>query len=345
LKVLHNAGVAPEIYQVYAAWGVTYVKQGLFDKPPEYLLEDIKKNYVSTKGVTIDGEIWGIPTEINVYVLLYNKELLKEAGFTSPPKTWDELVKIAKKTTKKDAKGNIVQYGIAFLKRDEGQVVDTYLSWLFSNGGQFIDVENKKSVFNSPEGVEALQQISDLFKDGTTDINGNFWKFDSNTVAMVISAPWTKNNFKKAFGADFEKKIGTAPIPYMKKSASLQYSWFMGVMKEAKNKEEAWKFLEWFTTDVQPETKTTRFGDLLANTIGAIPSRNIDLENHDPVLNDFFTNTFVKELKNGVAEPNIPEVSKMKTILMDEIEATWVGDKNPQQALDDAAKKIDLLIK
>ena len=35
--------------------------------------------------------------------LFYNKTLLKEAG-VEPPKTWDELLDVAKKTTKWDGK-------------------------------------------------------------------------------------------------------------------------------------------------------------------------------------------------------------------------------------------------
>src|SRR4029079_9841083 len=119
-----------------------------------------------------------------------------------------------------------------------------------------------------------------LFKQKATDNNGNFFDFSKGKVAMVVSPPWVKAIFKDGFKDNFETTVGVAPLPYFKKPATLQYSWFMGVTAKSQHKKEAWDFLTWFNTEVQPATNTTRYGDLLANTIGAIPSRKVDIDNH-----------------------------------------------------------------
>src|SRR6185369_4859407 len=131
LKVLNDAGAAPDIYQIYSNWGVNYVQQNMLDPVPADIEADIKKNYLSSVGATIDGKIRGIPTEINDYALLYNKDLFKAAGLVDAkgealfPKTWSQLVDDATKLTKKDAIGNITQYGIAFNSED-WQVVNPF---------------------------------------------------------------------------------------------------------------------------------------------------------------------------------------------------------------------------
>jgi multiple sugar transport system substrate-binding protein len=349
LKVLSDADMAPDIYQIYSNWGVSYVKDEILDKPSKDIVDDVKKNYISTAGVTIDGEIWGIPTEINDFVLLYNKDIFKKAGIVDGsgnviyPKTWTEFVDTAVKLTKKDSKGNISQYGVAFSNED-WQVVDPFLSLLYSNGGKYLSDDMKKSLFNSKEGVEALEAEISLFKKGATDTNGNFFDFGKGKVAMVIAPPWVKGSFGESFGSKFETTVGVAPLPVYKKPAVSSYSWFAGVMAKSKNKEEAWKFLKWFTMETQKDTGTTRYGDLLANTLGSIPSRKVDFDSHKEVLGDFFTKEYVNQMQYAVAEPNVNNSSQIKSILMEEILSAWSGKKTSSQALDNAALKIDKIL-
>lgn len=349
LKVLSDADMAPDIYQVYSNWGVSYVKQGMLDKPSKDIVDDVQKNYISTAGVTVDGEIWGIPTEVNNFVLLYNKNMFKKAGMVDAkgnviyPKTWQEFIDTATKLTEKDAKGNIKQYGVAFSNED-WQVVDPFLSLLYSNGGKYLSDDMKKSLFNSKEGVEALEAEMELFKKGATDTNGNFFDFGKGKVAMVIAPPWVKGSFSENFGDKFESTVGVAPIPVYKNPAVSSYSWFTGVMAKSKNKEEAWKFLKWFTMETQKETGTTRYGDLLAENLGSIPVRRVDFESHKDVLGDFFTKEYVNQMKYAVAEPNIINSSQIKSILMEEILSAWSGKKMAKTALDNAASRIDAIL-
>jgi multiple sugar transport system substrate-binding protein len=349
MRVLADSGVAPDIYQIYAPWGAEYVRAGMLAEPPSDVLTDIQENYVSTAGPTIEGKIWGIPTEINNYALLYNKDLFKQAGIVDgqgnakTPKTWQDVVDAAAKLTKKDNKGAITQYGIAFARDFDWQVVDPYLSLLFSNGGQYLSSDLKKAAFNSAAGVEALDAVSQLFANKSTDSAGNFFDFKNGTIGMVVSPPWAKSTFAEGFGASFEEKVGVAPFPYLEKSGTLGYSWFTGVTEESTSKDEAWEFLEWFTAETQ-SNGTTRYGDLLANTIGAIPARKADFERHKEVLGDFFTKVYVDQMKNATVEPNVLQSSTIKEKLMTEIQAAWDGEKTSKQALDDAATEINKIL-
>lgn len=350
LKVLNDSGAAPDIYQIYSQWGVDYVKSSMLDVPPADIIKDVQENYISTSGVEIDGTIWGIPTEINNFALLYNKKLFIEAGLVDAsgnvqvPQTWAELRTAAQTLTKRDSSGAISQYGFAFTRDNDWQVVDPFLSLMFSNDGQYLSDDLSKSLVNSSEGIAALDAEVALFNDGSTDANGNFFDFQEGKVGMVISPPWTKSGFATSFGEEFESTVGVAPMPYMKKPSTLQYSWFMGVMNQSQNKQESWDFLKWFSSDIQETTGTTRYGDLLANNIGAIPARKVDFEKHNDVLGDFFTSVFVDQMSSSVAEPNVLSSSAIKTGLMQEIQAAWDGTKTSGQALDAASAAIDAIL-
>lgn len=53
---------------------------------------------------TFGGDVYGLPFSISLPVGYYNEDLMKEAGITSQPKTWDEVVAACKKMHAKGIK-------------------------------------------------------------------------------------------------------------------------------------------------------------------------------------------------------------------------------------------------
>ena len=351
LPVLAASGAGPDIYQIYSTWAPSLVQAKLLATPPASVVKDVQSNYISTSGVTVDGQIWGYPTEVDNYALLYNKTLFKQAGIVDAqgnpvaPKTWADVVADATKLTKKNAQGQITQYGFAFLENNSWESSDPFLSLLFSNGGSYLSSDYKTCEVNSPAGVAALNDELQLFQNGSTDVNGSFYNFGNGSVGMVISPPWTKSTFAANFGSSFSTTVGVAPLPYITKPATLQYSWFMGVMNDSQHKTAAWNFLQWFDTDVQANG-TTRYGDLLTDNIGSIPDRKVDFyaAANKPVLGDFFTGVFLNQMSDSVAEPNVMQADTIKNDLMNEIQDAWAGQVTAQQALDAACSQINPIL-
>ena len=60
------------------------------------------------------GLVYGIPTELSVYQLVYNKKFLAEAGYDHPPATWAELEEMGAKIVQKNDQGVITRAGYAF---------------------------------------------------------------------------------------------------------------------------------------------------------------------------------------------------------------------------------------
>ena len=351
IKVLNDAGAPPDIYSIYSTWGVSMAHGGLLATPPADIQQDVKDHYLSTAGVTIDGKIWGIPTELDDYLLVYNKRMFKDAGIVDaqgnalPPATWDEAVNDAVKLARHDAQGHITRYGFAFQPDIDDFITDPFLSVLFTNGGHYLSDDLTKCRLNEPAGVQALDKFLALFRRGATDPNGNLWDISKGTVAMAIMAPWVEQDLRDSLGDAFDSTIGVAPIPQLKQRSTLQYSWFIGVMQGSKHQKEAWDFLRWFTEEVQPSTGTTRLSDLLAQNIGAIPSRKADIAGEQAFVGgSSFRKPFVDALPFSVPEPNVQNAADIKTALRNQIQTAWVGKKTAQQALDDACSAIDMLL-
>jgi multiple sugar transport system substrate-binding protein len=342
LELMHQTGDVPDIYQTDSQWSAPFVAKGMLAKPPQAIIDDVSKNYYSTASVTVDSQIWGIPTEIDDYALLYNKQMFAEAGITTPPKTWVELVKDANKLTKRQGK-TITQYGFAFSKDDYEIEGDGFLSLLYSNGGALTSASNGKSLLNSPAAVEVLKAQKQLFDQGSTDLTVSVNDFAKGKVAMAIVPPRIRSGLHQGLGDKYDTQVAIAPLPIFKKPATFQYNWFTGVMARSSHQQEAWDFLQWFTAETQTDSQTTRYGDLLVNTIGAMPSRKIDMQNQK-ALSDPFMSVFVGQLSNSVAVPNVTGFYDIQKGFMSQLEAAWTGQKTPEAALNSAAQNMDTIL-
>jgi len=339
------AGISPDIYHFYNLWLPEFVKGGMLAVPPDEIVADIKANYSesSVNAVTYAGQIWGYPTEINTYQLIYNKKLLAEAGFDKPPETWDELREMACKIKKVDETGKVTQAGFIVIPGWDSGVVHPFVSLLWSNGGEYLSPDGTKALFNSPEGLATLQLYMDMIKDQCIDLGLGMGDFVNGKGGMIIMANWWRATLKSSF-ADGYENVGVAPIPHGPngQSTTLQYNWLFGVDNGSKHRDEAWKLVRWLNTPAK-EGEASPIGDFLTSALGAMPSRLSDQEaladRYDEFLQAFVDSTAVAR-----PEPVVPGGQEVKTTLQTEIEAAWYGQKSPEQALADAAEKANEIL-
>ncbi len=76
---------------------------------PQSLIDDLPPS--SFKGVTWDGKLKGVSMDLSILTLFYNTAHFAKAGFTEPPKSWDDLIRYAKELTTGDQYGWVLNYG------------------------------------------------------------------------------------------------------------------------------------------------------------------------------------------------------------------------------------------
>jgi multiple sugar transport system substrate-binding protein len=340
------AGISPDVYHFYNLWMPEFVKGGMMAVPPEEVVADIRANYGagSIEAVTYAGQIWGYPTEINTYQLIYNKKILEEAGYDRPPETWDELKEMACNISEVDAGGTVTRAGFLVIPGWDSGVVHPFLSLLWSNGGEYLDAEGTKALFDSPEGLETLQLYMDMIEDKCADPAISWGDFPNSKGGMVIMANWWQATLKDTFQDGYEN-VGVAPIPVGpsgESTATLQYNWLFGVDNGSKYRDEAWKLVEWLNT---PATagEASPIGDFLTSALGAIPSRVPDQEALADRYDDFLQ-AFVDLAAVARPEPVVLGGQEVKTTLQTEIESAWYDQKSVEQALADAAEEANRIL-
>lgn len=343
------AGAAPDIIHIYNLWMPDFVKGDALAEVPADMVSDIQANYSpgSVGAVTVQGKVWGYPTEVATYQLLYNKKMFAEAGLTEPPKTFAELKDYACKLTKKNADGTLVHTGYAVMPGWDSGVVHPFLSMLWSDGGEYLAPDLSKSEFNSPKGQETLQLINDMIADGCVDpgLGGGNTDFVTGKSAMIIMANWLRATLQASFVDGYEN-VGVAPIPVGPngtKSVALQYNWLWSVDKTSKNAAEAWKLVKWMNSP-RAEGKSSPMGEFLLAALGSLPSRTSDQKALSTELSEYFLKAYVDSTVDAKPEPVLLGGQEIKTKLQTEIESSWYGQKSGNDALAAAAEEADRLL-
>lgn len=231
---------------------IEYITKGLIDPVPPYIEENMREIYYPQvlKIGTLKGEHhYGIPCSSGSIAFFYNKTLFAEAGIKEAPKTWDELLTVAQKLTKRDAADKLTQLGLGPFSPPKD--IFPYTAWFRSNDAVFWKSKNGKFVetkCTEPNAVEALQWMYDMvykYKVSHPTYGGGFRAFALGKTAMVGFATWL-GYYIVTLKPDLN--FATTTMPYNDEKTNRPYSnlfgWWQCVMSESNNKKLAWEFIE-----------------------------------------------------------------------------------------------------
>ncbi|NMB55411.1 MAG: ABC transporter substrate-binding protein [Leptolinea sp.] len=251
-------GQGPDIatpdYNVGTMW--QYVKSGLII-PLDDLYgtgeNQIDKGAMAPKvleGFSKDGHIYAAPANLATLLLYYNKDMLSEAGIANPPATMDEFRDAVVKLTKKDASGNVTQYGIALA---DHQTISMWPILVWADGGDLMNAEGC-SMLADPKTVAAIKSWADLIvKDGVSPVGqtgqGADNLFAASKAAFEMNGPWAAAGFKTA-GVNFD----VAPIPTGTAGpVTLASTVPIVVSKSSQHKDAVFTFLSWWNSKASQE--------------------------------------------------------------------------------------------
>jgi multiple sugar transport system substrate-binding protein len=269
---------------------------------PDFDLADFSKPSmaVATGG---DGRINVVPSNQDLFILFYNKELLAAKGFTAPPKTYDELMTMAHALTD-PAKG---VYGFVGRGLKNANVV-LYDNILLGWDQETVNQDGTKLLTDTPAAIEAATWYQKIMKECGPPGNIGFnWNECQTTFMQGRAAMWWDGIGFSAPLLDKTKskvadKVGFAPIPAGPKTQNCA-TFIEGIgipaAASAKNKKAAWLFVQWVTSKEQ-QAEVLRTGS-------GTPARLSVYERQDLVENSNFprewfetTGTSLKIARSGL---------------------------------------------
>ncbi len=171
--------------------------------------------------VSKDGKVYGVPMAAYVMGLAYNIQMLKDAGYDAPPKTWEELGPMAQKLTNRDAG----VAGFSFIRGEPHQAGWHTTTMAYNFGLKDTDIVTKDATgkyvagFDNPQTLATLNFIKDLQ-----------WKYDAlprdlldwptngdalatGRAAMVLMAGSQLKWIKETYSDVDMNQFGFAPLP------------------------------------------------------------------------------------------------------------------------------------
>lgn len=334
-------GQSADIYNLYSIWGAQMVDNGVLDTPPDGIQSFVRDGYQSgtVDAATIDGTLWGVPTEVSVYMLVSNMALLREAGYDTPPTTWDGLREVAEAVTTRNDQGRIETAGFAFADSSTGAgIVHPFYALLYSEGGDVYSGDYAKANLDTPAAVSALSRQAGLVQDGITDLSVDAYDFPAGGIGMMIMANWLEGDIRAGFGEAFESDVAVSQIPMGDDWRTLQYAFFMGVDSQSDRKAEAWDLVRYLN---EPrDGGVSCMGETMA-ALGALTANTADTAAMgDP---DTFTAPFVAALADvrAISQPNVMQASEIEGMMAQAFERAMAGERSPEDTLEELDREVE----
>jgi multiple sugar transport system substrate-binding protein len=211
-------GAAPDVFAMDGPLGPDYqTRDVLLDLTPYIEAEGYDLGQLDDNAVkdftTKDGVVFGLPRDLNVIALFYNKDMFDAAGIAYPDDTWtwDKLVEVGKQLTKdNDGDGTIDQWGVYTETTD---MENAWSSFVWQAGGDILTEDGTKSALDRPESAAGIQFLQDLiWKEKVIPDPAIFAEtgdaFEQKVAAMEINGSWLVPTHEAA-----GIKLGIAPLP------------------------------------------------------------------------------------------------------------------------------------
>jgi multiple sugar transport system substrate-binding protein len=235
-------------------WPAQFAQSGLvLDVTDRVKKLDISDIYSGAfDAVTYKGKYYGVPWLNDVMYLYYNKKMLQEAGFSNPPKTWDEFMTQAKAIKEK----GIVQYPIASSWQMDEVLVCDYVCMAGSFGGKFTD-SNANPTFNDPKNVTALDFMVNMIKQGIDNpkslemLNDDVMNtFASGNSAFALNWTYMFNGTQDPSKSKVVGDVGITSIPGTSGVTSATVNGGMPLMitSGSKNPDQSWNYIVYLSS-------------------------------------------------------------------------------------------------
>jgi trehalose/maltose transport system substrate-binding protein len=157
-RLLKQAAAGPDVLAVDVIWpGV--LQPDLVDLQREVADEFPLLEPQLLRSYEADGKLAAVPYTVQVGVLQYRRDLLREYGYQGPPRTWDELEKMAARIQAGErAKGNKDFWGYVWQGAVAEALTCNAIEWQAAAGGGRIIESNRTISVNNPAAIRSWQR-------------------------------------------------------------------------------------------------------------------------------------------------------------------------------------------
>ena len=335
LNIGFASGTAPDVINFTMASMGTRVPLGQYASLNEYVndwegKEDFMKNALELGRVR--DNIYGIAVYSDPRILIYNKELFKQAGLDpeQPPKNWQELLDCHKKLIKKEG-DTVIQTGFGI--PTSGRNLQHYFSVFMEEHGMtnLVDEDNNELLCNTPEAIEAAEFLKQIAEEGIIHWDSDHKEqnpFARGQAAMTLGNTLDFHNWNQ--GAMEGKLAMAVPLTNREQRTFCGMS-FLFMSGETEHEEEAWKFIEFISSSEQMWKRYEELG---------IPPLRESLKKQFIERSPENNEAIYASINYGTGSPKVAYANSVYNAINDALEKIIYGVEDAKTALDTAAEVI-----
>ena len=331
------SGTAPDVINFSLASIGQRVPMGQYAELDSFVegwegLQDYQANALNTGRV--GDKLYGIAYNADPHVFAINTELFEKAGLdpNNPPKTWDELKAAHEKLVVRDENGNVIQTGLGL--PTSGTSLQHWMQIFCMQNGvkNLVDEANDEILFNTPEAVEALEYLDSIRKLGIIAWDSNKTDTDPFRMGTAAITKCSISEFKTMNTGDLAGKIRLISPFENKQPATFSGMHFLFMSSQSKNKEAAWKLIEFMAN---PESM-----QIWCDVTGAAPLRQ-SLSEAYIAGNPSEAPYIVDAISAGVGSAKVSYSNSVFNFVAEAVEKVFYERATVQEALDAAAEKLE----
>jgi trehalose/maltose transport system substrate-binding protein len=191
-ELLQKGGPTPDVYGIDVIWS-GILNQYLMDLKPYFGAELSSQNPVVVASYTVGDKLVAVPRHAYAGVLMYRADLLPRYGYHEPPKTWDELERMATRIQAGErAKGHKDFWGYVWQGGLTEDLTCSGLEWQVSDGGGRIIEDDQTISVNNPQTIRTWQ-------------NATRWVGSISPRGVVAFEKWDAENVFNSGNAAFHR--------------------------------------------------------------------------------------------------------------------------------------------
>jgi multiple sugar transport system substrate-binding protein len=276
----------------------------------------------------IAGTVFGVPWYVDTRLLFYRKDLLAQAGFHAPPKTWDEWRRmlIAIKTQVG------AQRFAVLLPVNE---FEPLLVLGLQQAAPLLRGEGRWGNFRSVDFRKAMGFYREMFEQGwapamtNNQIANLYTEFGRGYFSFYISGPWNIGEFKRKLPPEQQGSWMTAPMPGPDgPGASTAGGSSLVLFKASRRKPQAWALMEFLSSPAVQQRFHALTGDLPPlRSVWATPA----------LANDVYAQAFRAQLELAKPSPKVPEWER----IANEMQLIAAQVVHGRVSVDEAVQELD----
>lgn len=284
----------------------------------------------------IDGKTFGIPWYLTTRISFYNQDLLKQAGVTTPPKTYAELAVLAKQMKEKTGK---YAFFITFVPGDSNEVLESLVQM-----GVTLIAPDGSAGFNTPEGLAAFRYWVDLYQQKllppevlTQGHQHGIELYQAGEMAVINTSPEFINSIQQNAPQIAAVSFPSSQITGKtgKKNVAVMN---LVIPKDTDDADMALKFAL-FVTNPENQLAFAQAANVLPSAVDAVDQYVAALA-QDETTDPLALARKVSAEQLGDAEILIPaqeNLTQLQRIIYENLQGAMLGQKSVEQALEDAA--------